>query len=49
MRLATRLQALARMHGYQADDVIGRWQAYPLSVSLISLFAESPSSSEALD
>jgi len=37
MTLATRLQALARMHGHQADDLIGRWHAYPLSVSYIFL------------
>jgi hypothetical protein len=43
MRLATRLQALARMHGYQADDLVGRWRAYPLSVSRVPLFEESPS------
>jgi hypothetical protein len=42
MRLATRLQALARMHGYQAADLIGRWRAYPLSVSCVPLSEELP-------
>ena len=31
--LAARLQSLARMQGYQADDITESWQARPLCVS----------------